>query len=89
MADILKCCKFLENRFELNRSEQDVFNDCARERLISLYNEENKQFDKLLNKLDTSIDYNSYPDVKKCVNGLIRMLGNDRKVLIRTIGRLM
>jgi hypothetical protein len=88
MADILKCCQDLENRLNNKRSLEQVFNDCARKRLIDLYNQENDEFDRLLNKLDRSIDFNSYSDVKKCVTSLIRLLGKNRKNLNNSLRRL-
>lgn len=88
MADILKCCKDVEDRFNNKRSLEKVFNDCVRRRLIDLYNKENEEFDNLLNALDKSIDFNSYSDVKKCVTGLIRLIGKSRKNLNSSLRRL-
>jgi hypothetical protein len=70
MADILKCCQDLENRLNNKRSLEQVFNDCARKRLIDLYNQENDEFDRLLNKL-----YDNEPITRQMINYYTKPLG--------------
>jgi hypothetical protein len=85
MGDILKCCKEFETLINDRRTTDEIFESCANKRLMNLYKEENKNFDKLLNKLETSIDYNSNVDIKKCVSKLLRMIGNDRRIIMNII----
>lgn len=85
---ILSSCEQLENRLHNCTDKSDLLSSCARGKMIKLYKQENEEFDKLLDTLDRSIDYQSYSDVKKCVTKLLKLLQSNRKTLIRTLRRI-
>lgn len=87
-SNISKCCDEIENRFKLKRDASELLRQCAKERLTTIYEQENKEFDYLLNKLDRSLDYSAYTDVKRCVTRLLRLMRSNRKTLIRTLKEL-
>lgn len=72
----------------MKRSPSELLSQCAKERLTAIYEQENKEFDYLLNKLDRSLDYSAYTDVKRCVTRLLRLTRSNRKMLIRTLKEL-
>jgi hypothetical protein len=88
MSQIEKCCSELERRFHTGRTPDDLLMECARKRLMQVYSSENDEFDKLLNKLSVSIDYNSTTDVKKCVRRLLKLTSSNRKILINALRRI-
>jgi hypothetical protein len=62
-----------------------LFEQCARERLVKIYEDENKTFDEMLLKLDTCINYNDFSGVKRCVTKLLKLMNSNRKSLIKAL----
>ena len=87
-SEILDACKDILSVVNDKRTKDQVLESCAREEMIKVFEEENYEFDSLLNKLEVSIDYNEYNQVKLCVTKLLRLLSKNRKQLIKNIGRL-
>ena len=87
-SEILDACKDILSVVNDKRTKDQVLESCAREKMIKVFEEENYEFDSLLNKLEVSIDYNEYNQVKLCVTKLLRLLSKNRKQLIKNIGRL-
>lgn len=88
MSVIFDACKDIMTVVNDKRTNQEVLEDCAKEKMVKIFDQENAEFDSLLNKLETSIDYNEYNQVKSCVTKLLRLLSKNRKQLIKNIGRL-
>ena len=88
MNTIIDACNDIMSVVNDNRTKQEVLEDCAKEKMIKIFDQENAEFDSLLNKLEISIDYNEYNQVKSCVTKLLRLLSKNRKQLIKNIGRL-
>ena len=88
MSVILDACKDIMTVVNDKRTKQEVLEDCAKEKMVKIFDQENAEFDSLLNKLETSINYNEYNQVKSCVTKLLRLLSKNRKQLIKNIGRL-
>lgn len=88
MSVILDACKDIMTVVNDKRTKQEVLEDCAKEKMVKIFDQENAEFDFLLNKLETSINYNEYNQVKSCVTKLLRLLSKNRKQLIKNIGRL-
>ena len=88
MSVILDACKDIMTVVNDKRTKQEVLEDCAKEKMVKIFDQENAEFDSLLNKLETSINYNEYNQVKFCVTKLLRLLSKNRKQLIKNIGRL-
>lgn len=88
MSVIFDACKDIMTVVNDKRTKQEVLEDCAKEKMVKIFDQENAEFDSLLNKLETSIDYNEYNQVKSCVTKLLRLLSKNRKQLIKNIGRL-
>ena len=88
MSIISDACADIMSVVNDNRTKQEVLEDCAKEKMVKIFDQENAEFDSLLNKLEISIDYNEYNQVKLCVTKLLRLLSKNRKQLIKNIGRL-
>lgn len=88
METLTKCCNDLEDRLNNGKTPEELLDQCARERLISIYESENKEFDTLLDKLSVSIDYNAATDVKRCVTKLLRLMNKNRTILTKALRRL-
>jgi hypothetical protein len=88
MSVILDACRDIMTVVNDKRTKQKVLEDCAKDKMVRIFDQENAEFDSLLNKLETSIDYNEYNQVKSCVTKLLRLLSKNRKQLIKNIGRL-
>ena len=88
MSVMFDACKEIMTVVNDKRTKQEVLEDCAKEKMVKIFDQENAEFDSLLNKLETSIDYNEYNQVKSCVTKLLRLLSKNRKQLIKNIGRL-
>lgn len=88
MSVILDACKDIMTVVNDKRTKQKVLEDCTKDKMVKIFDQENAEFDSLLNKLETSIDYNEYNQVKSCVTKLLRLLSKNRKQLIKNIGRL-
>ena len=88
MNTIIDACNDIMSVVNDNRTKQEVLEYCAKEKMIKIFDQENAEFDSLLNKLEISIDYNEYNQVKSCVTKLLRLLSKNRKQLIKNIGRL-
>ncbi len=88
MSVIFDACKDIMTVVNDKRTKQEVLEDCAKEKMVKIFDQENAEFDSLLNKLETSINYNEYNQVKSCVTKLLRLLSKNRKQLIKNIGRL-
>ena len=85
---ILVCCEDLERSLHDNKDKNALLTKCAKDKMMTVYKNENIEFDNLLGVLERSIDYNSYVDVKKCVTKLLRLLTSNRKVLIKSLRRI-
>lgn len=88
-STISKVCDDIEDRIKLNRDPEALLRQCAKERLVTVYNQENTEFDNLLKRLDRSIDYSAYSDVKKCVTRLLRLMQSNRKTLVKTLRKVL
>lgn len=61
-----------------NMTDDQFFDICVREKTSSLLERNGQQFNDLLNKLDSGIDYSDSTQVKKCITKLIRMSSRNR-----------
>lgn len=87
-SDILIVCEELNTLVNDNRPKSDILDNCAKIKMIRVFEDESKEFDNLLKKLEINIDYNNYSQVKVCVTKLLKLLSNNRKHLLKNIGRL-
>ena len=85
---IIDCCNQLDSRLHSNISKEELLSTCAKKKMVKLYKQENEEFDKLLDSLDRSLDYESYTDVKRCVTKLLKLLQCNRKTLTKTLRRI-
>lgn len=88
MNSLIECCDALENRLKSGRSSDELFEKCARKRLVQIYEEENKTFDDMLLKLDTCINFDDFSGVKRCVTRLLKLMNSNRKTLISALRRV-
>jgi hypothetical protein len=85
---LTKCCDTLEKRLYSNIPRETLLNNCAQERLYLIYKKENDEFDKLIGKLESYIDYNSPKQVNDCVVRMLRLLSKNRKRLFNSLKEL-
>ena len=88
MDTIKEVCSEIFRLYSTDISKDDILKNCARKKLIKIYDSENYEFECLINKLETSVDYNDYTGVKKCVTKLLKLLNMNRKTLILSLERL-
>ena len=81
-------CKDLQESLEKGSKEQ-VMNECIRNKMISIYEKNNEEFDSLLQKLEYGVNYNEAAQVKKCVTGLLRLLNTNSKSLMETLKKVI
>ena len=87
MSIIEESCKELLSIYDdCNRDK--MLKTVARKKLIRIYEQENEEFETLLDKLDKAVDYSDVSNVKKCVTKLMRLLSMNRKTLMNSIERL-
>lgn len=85
---IEKSCHKLLSTYDKQESKDEILKRCARKKLVTIYNNENKEFTDLVNKLESSVNYNDYTSVKRCVTKLMKLLGHNRKFLMQCLERL-
>ena len=85
MDNLIECCNALEERLNNTRSKDELFEQCARERLVRIYEDENKTFNEMLLKLDTCINYSDFSGVKRCVTKLLKLMNSNRKSLTKAL----
>ena len=90
MADsvIIDACNDILSVVSDDRTKEEILADCARDKMMHIFDEENKEFDSLLRKLEINLDYNEYNQVKICVTKLLKLLSKNRKQLFSNIERL-
>lgn len=89
MESILNtCCDKLEKRLQSDASRETLLNNCAQEKLCLIYKRENDEFDSLIRKLESYIDYNSPKQVNDCVVRMLRLLSKNRKRLFNSLKEL-
>lgn len=82
------CCSTLEKRLQSDMSRETLLNKCAQEKLCLIYKKENEEFDTLIGKLESYIDYNSPKQVNDCVVRLLRLLSKNRNRLFNSLKEL-
>ena len=88
MTIIEDACRDILDIVNDRRTDTQVFNDVARDRLFTIYNKEDKEFNDLLDRLEVSVDYNEISQVKKCVTKILSLLSKNRKILVKTLRRI-
>ena len=72
-----------------HETHDEVIERCARERLRKMYEEENKELDRLVELLEKEVDFNNLNGVKRCVTKIFKILASNRRNLKSNIERLM
>lgn len=85
---ILESCMELFNNITDNMDRKEFFDRCVWDRMSSIYEKEDNEYDELISKLEMNIDYHQYNQVKVCIRKLMRIISRNRKHLIATIERL-
>ena len=78
----------LFNNITDNMDRKEFFDRCVWDRMSSIYEKEDNEYDELISKLEMNIDYHQYNQVKVCTRKLMRIISRNRKHLIATIERL-
>lgn len=85
---ILQSCLTLVTEITNPMDREEFFNRCVWDRMATIYEKENQEYDELINKLEVNIDYHQYNQVKVCVRKLLKLLSRNRKSLISSMERL-
>lgn len=85
---ILKSCEKMLNTITDSTPREDFFQKCVEDRLLAIYHREDAEYDEMLSKLETSIDYNDFYGVKRSVTKIMKALSKNRNNLLSTIERL-
>jgi hypothetical protein len=88
MSVISDSCKDLLEIVNDKRTRDQVFDECARNKMIRVYEREDEEYDKLLRTLEVNIDSCEFNQVRICITKILRLLNRNRKVLLSTIERL-
>lgn len=80
----------LYNEFNFNKSKEQIFNDCVEERLSSVLTLQGEYFDKELDKLEESLDWDfsdtrNIKRVAKTLNSLYKIIARDRISIIDSL----
>ena len=83
------CDDLLEFLYESNKISRDEFFDrCVREKTRVIFERSDKQFDELIAKMDSSINYSDVRQVKRCVTKLLKLSARNRANVVSIIRRL-
>jgi hypothetical protein len=85
---ILESCTRLFSEITDNVDRKEFFDRCVWDRMSTIYEKEDSEYDDLIGKLEVNIDYHQYNQVKVCIRKLMRIISRNRKHLITTIERL-
>ena len=85
---ILESCKQLLNEISDSTDRKEFFDKCVWDRMSTIYEKEDTEYDDLIGKLEMNIDYHQYNQVKVCIRKLMKIISKNRKHLIATIERL-
>ena len=83
---IVKTCNSFVNT--LNKEPSEIFDESAKEKMLKVCDIEDKEFDKLLRKLEVNLDCKDITNFKRCVIGLMRLQNRNRKILYDSLGRI-
>ena len=78
--------EFLYNTSKM--TDNQFFDTCVKKRTVQLIERNDKQFNDLLDKMDSSINYSDFSQVKKCVTKLIRLSARNRANLRSVLRRI-
>lgn len=87
-SNIVNVCNTLKQELE-NVDRDSIMNKCIRNKLLMIYQQNNKEFDTLLSRLEYGLNYNDVYQVKKCVTSLLRLLNSNKKSLISILGKVL
>lgn len=86
---IISSCNKLQHYLYEDISKEDFFQQCVEDRLLAIYYREDKEFDSMISKLESSIDFDDFYGVKRCVVKIAKALSRNRNKLISTIERIV
>ena len=66
----------------------EIFDECAKEKMLKVCDIEDKEFDKLLRKLEVNLNCQDMTNFKKCVVGLVRLHNRNKRILYDALGRI-
>lgn len=80
----------LYDEFNASKTREQIFNDCVEERLSSVLTIQGEYFDKELNKLEESLDWDFYNTsnikrVAKILGSLYKIIARDRISIIDSL----
>lgn len=78
--------EFLYNTSKM--TDNQFFDTCVKARTADLLERNDKQFNALIDRMDSSIDYSDVSQVKKCITKLIRMSARNRANLRSVLRRM-
>lgn len=78
--------EFLYNTSKM--TDNQFFDTCVKKRTVQLIERNGRQFNELLDKMDSSINYSDFGQVKKCVTKLIRLSARNRANLRSVLRRI-
>ena len=78
--------EFLYNTSKM--TDNQFFDTCVKKRTVQLIERNDRQFNELLDKMDSSINYSDFSQVKKCVTKLIRLSARNRANLRSVLRRI-
>lgn len=84
---VTSCEKLLKSLCDTTPKEV-FFDRCVENRLLAMYEQSDKEYDKELHDLEVSINYNDFKRVKRCVTRIMSTMSKNRKNLINTLERI-
>jgi hypothetical protein len=87
-SNIQDVCNELDEFVNSDINREDLFSMCVQNRLMDVYNRQEKEFDDSLTKLEACVDYNDIKRMKIYTSRLARFAGRERSRLIECVKKL-
>ncbi len=85
---IKSCCYNLLSIYDDSVSRDDLFRNCAIERLSTIYENDNVLLDKTLERIERTLDLDDISQVKPLLKNLNHIIKINRNQLITLLGRI-